>query len=141
MAQISKRIIRPEIEKRLSALFQETLSGLRNKNEAQLFVEDVLTRTEKVMLAKRVAIAVLLEKNFDYRSIRDLLKVSSSTISTVKEQFQRDGGGYKSIVQRLARAESWKELAEFADSILSYRHRHTLRKVLEEEPPKEEAPF
>jgi len=84
MPQVSKRYIDKETYEKIFSLFLKSLRLLKNKKHASGFADDFFTKTEKKMFAKRITIAFLLAKNYNYREISDILKVSTSTIRTVK---------------------------------------------------------
>lgn len=110
MAQVSKRTMRKEVQERMFEVFVKSISNLRKEKDARYFVADLLTPTEKIMIAKRLAIAVLLAKSYDYRTISDVLKVSTGTIQAVNKQIIIDGRGYKKVVSKILRDE---ELSKF----------------------------
>lgn len=60
------------------------------------------------MIAKRLAIAVLLAKGYDYRTISQTLKVSATTINAVLKQQSLDGRGYQNVVDKILRDEELK---------------------------------
>lgn len=108
MAQISRNPLSKKIEAEIRQNLWQVIATLKDKKEASLFLEDLLTETEKTMLSKRLAIALLLEKKIEYRTIRDLLKVSLGTIGSVKIWLDKGGGGYQLAIRKLAKEESMK---------------------------------
>lgn len=106
MAQISKYPIRKEIADRIFELFLSALVHVKNKEEARQLVSDLLTPTERIMLAKRLSIAFLLEKDYQYRTIRDLLRVSLPTISSVSLARKYGSKGYKKLIDEISKEES-----------------------------------
>ena len=101
MAQVSKHWVPKEIQERILSVFVKTLANLKTERQVSLFVEDLLTSTEKVMLAKRVAIAFLLSKEYSYRQISLMLNVSMSTIGWVSDKYKH-ASKFKEIVDRVA---------------------------------------
>lgn len=101
MPQVSRYVLKKDVEKRLYFVFEKTISDLRKAAEVKSFVNDLLTPTEKIMLAKRLGIAVLVAKGYDYRSITKVLKVSSSTVLAVIKQSAISGRGYKIAVNHI----------------------------------------
>lgn len=106
MAQVSKYPIRKEIADRIFELFIKTLINVKKKEDAEKLVADLLTPTERIVLAKRLTIAFLLEKGYDYRSIKGILKVSSPTIAAVNLVRQYGSKGYKIFINKIAKEES-----------------------------------
>jgi len=103
--------MKPEIKKQIYELFWDSLAKLKNAQEAEKFYLDLLTYTEKVVLAKRWAIAVLLLRGLGYSEIKELLKVSDPTITRVRNQL-RAGGGFLLVAERLSRQEFWRQFAK-----------------------------
>lgn len=118
MGRVSRRKIDPEIEERIFEIFSEHIASLNKPSSTQEFLESLLTYTEKVMLAKRLSIAVLLSKGYKYELINNLLKVSMSTVSSVDKQLQSGALGYKKAVDRILKEERmenfWNRLEELS---------------------------
>lgn len=109
MAQVSKYPISNEVYERILDIFFKTLIEIRTKNEANQFIKDFLTPTEQIMLAKRLAIAFLLEKDYDHRMIAKILRVSSGTIARVNLVKKYGGEGYQKMIGKLLREEKVKD--------------------------------
>lgn len=118
MTQISKRILSKKIEERIFSLFVSAIVLAQNKETAFSLIEDILTPTEKVMLAKRFSIAFMLLEGYDYDTIQNALKVSSSTVGRVAFWLRKSGKGVKEIREKIKRTESLKKLwGEVKESI------------------------
>lgn len=115
MTQVSKRSLQKEVEERILDLFWTSLSSASSKEQIALFLEDLLTPTEKIMLAKRLAIAFMLIKNYDYESINTRLKVSDPTIWNVKTSLSYKGKGYKLIIEKIMSKERWEKFWQDLD--------------------------
>jgi uncharacterized protein YerC len=106
MPHISKRKLDQkvisELEKRLLLIIRD--SGTRTR---VLIFKELLTKTEKVMLAKRIGILFLLKKGLSPYKISELLGTSPSTA----ERFERavDSNVYKYTVDWV-----WKNSREGA---------------------------
>src|SRR3990167_2485025 len=118
MSQVSKRVLKPEIEERLFKNFWELFANSKNPKDIQLFLEDYLSPTEKVMLAKRMAIALLFSKGYDHRSISSLLKVSTSTVNNIARTLRIKGNGYKIVIQKYLQKESTKEFFQELERLI-----------------------
>lgn len=86
MPQVSRRVLDEKIKQRILDCFLLTLVDLKDLSDARAFFDAVLTQTEQMMLAKRLAIALLLEKGYDYRTIERVLKVSTATTAAVNNK-------------------------------------------------------
>lgn len=137
MAQVSKYPLSKTTEFRLYSLFWEAIADLKNPAKAEEFFNDLLTPTEKVMLSKRLAIAVMLIKGYDYSSIRSILKVSPTTIGAVSLWLKYSGKGYRDTVEKLLKKERVREIVDTIDSLLeTIKPQRTLSKTLQKGFPK-----
>lgn len=105
MTRVSKNRLQKNNEERIKRLFVETFAELNNKTEMAEFLNDFLTPTEKVMLAKRLAVAVLLLKKYSYISICKILKVSMGTVNNVNLWITHQPGGFKKQVEKILEKE------------------------------------
>lgn len=112
MAQVSKYPISKEIYDRIFEIFLYTLINIRDKREAEEFTSSLLSPVERIMLAKRLAIAFLLEKGYEYREIQKIIRVSLPTIASVSFVKQYGGEGYKKVVRKIIKEEKINDLLE-----------------------------
>lgn len=119
MAQVSKNPLRKHIEERIFEIFIEVVASLNKPQEISYFLTDLLSPTEKVMLGKRLAIAYLILKNYDQRTICGMLKVSSGTVSRVNHNIQIQGRGYKGVINKIFAKEKLTLTLEKLDSFLA----------------------
>lgn len=108
MPQISKYPISREVYDRVFDIFLKTIVDLQTKNQVIHFFKEFLSPTEQIMLAKRLAIAILLAKDFDYREISKILRVSTSTVRDIALTY-KNGDGYKQVVKKLLSDEKIEE--------------------------------
>lgn len=109
MTQVSKRYLRKEVEERILDLFWTSLTSVSGKDQIALFLDDLLSPTEKIMLSKRLAIAFMVLKGYDSDTINKRLKVSNPTIWTVKTKIAYKGSGYKMIIEKIMSKERWEK--------------------------------
>ncbi len=90
-----------ELDKELSdKLFNDLILILNKSQNKKLLsgvVNELLTDTEKLMLAKRIAIVLLLNSKIPQLSISEILKVSTSTITMIS--LKMEIGKYNSILK------------------------------------------
>jgi len=89
MAQISKRNIDQKKLTCINELFFDLLLTMTDKQEVDEVLNELLTPTEKTMIAKRVACFYLLLKNVPIHEIEDTLKLSTSTTTYFKHFLDR----------------------------------------------------
>lgn len=116
MSQVSKYPISGDVWDRIFEIFLKSLVEIKNREDADEFISDLLTPTEKIMLSKRLAIAFLLEKNYDYRTIQKIIRVSAPTISSVNILLKYGGKGYKKLVAKIIKDEKLMAFLENAVS-------------------------
>lgn len=110
MPQISKRRVNEKILKRIGDLLLGSVLRLKERHQAAGFLNTLLTSTERTMLAKRLSIAVLLAKGYDYNSIKDILKVSQGTVWSVRKTLSESEEGYQKVIQDILREDKIKKL-------------------------------
>lgn len=113
MSRVSKRILNQQVEEQMFETLWEAVSQVKSKADVKLFMVDLLSPVERIMIAKRLAIAVLLLKGKDYETIIDVLKVSNETISKVA-LILRMNSGYKIAINKILLSEAgrqfWQEI-------------------------------
>ena len=104
--QISAQKLNPKIATTIEQYLLTVISELRSNTDVENFLHDFLTETERVVLVKRLAIAVLLQKGQSYEEIKKALKVSSATISFVSERLKNPG--FQTALEKIDEDE-WAE--------------------------------
>lgn len=111
MPPVSKYPVSNEVIERIFEVFLKTITGLKTKNRAAEFLGEFLTPTERIMLAKRLAIAFLIAKGYEYREISKILRVSTNTVGKVNFAYKY-GDAYKKVVDRVLQDEKVEEFLE-----------------------------
>lgn len=113
--QVSKQKLNRTIEKQIYQIFNQLISDIKSNHEAETILTDLLSETERQVLAKRLAIAIFLDKGRSYDNIKNTLKVSSATIASVQEQMGNPG---VQLALQKVKAEEWAD--EWAGKISSF---------------------
>jgi len=90
--------------------FWRAVTLLESKDEVRAFFRDILTHTERGMLARRLQIAKLLYLGKEYEEIKKELGVSDGTIGTVSRWLHEAGDGYRIAIERLSSSIKKKKL-------------------------------
>lgn len=96
--------IRPKIDwntKKNKQLIQAFLA-LKNEQEAQFFLRDLMTEYEIQEFANRLEAASLLSKDVQYNAIIESTGLSSTTIARISKWLKGSLGGYRLILSRLS---------------------------------------
>ena len=116
MPHVSRFPLKDQIKKEITQSLWWILAKFSTQNEIERFLGELLTPTEKTMIAKRLAIAAMLTKGYSYKDIGDVLKVSPTTILNIRNWLERGGEGYKTAIKKLAEKEVmdnfWQEVGE-----------------------------
>ncbi len=118
MTQVSKYPIHKKVEERMFEIFKSTISSLKSNEDIEDFLEDFLSPVEKIMLSKRLAIAVLLAKGHNYPVIAEILRVTPSTIASVSLRLKYAGKGYKKAVGKILSQEKANQFWQKIEDVL-----------------------
>lgn len=131
MPQVSKRPLSKDIEIQLFSIFFKSFARLSQASDIERFLLDLLGPVERTMLAKRLAIALLLMKGYRYNSIKEILKVSQETIARVNISLQYHGEGYSMIVTKMLKDEQIESiLRKIEDTTISILPTSSLKRSL-----------
>ena len=119
MSKVSRRILDKKLESYIFEIFLKTISDLKTKEEVKVFIEDLLSPSEKIMLIKRLAIAILLTKGYTWDKIDHTLKVSRPTIMTVSYFLKHSqNGGYQKVTQKFLADQKKESLLDKIEETL-----------------------
>ena len=105
-------MLKADIAERLFQNFWEMFANIKQARQIQLFLEDFLSPTEKIMLAKRMAIAILFSKGYDHRTISSMLKVSTTTVNNIARFLNAKTPGYQLLIKKYSQKQSIKEFIQ-----------------------------
>lgn len=94
-------------------------------SESALFLQDLLTKSEMKMLAKRLRIAKLLLGGMTYKQIEENLHVGHSTVAKIGAWLAERGDGFRKIIEKLPEKkeeQKWFERSEWD----SFKRRYSL---------------
>ena len=119
--QVSSKKLNKNIEKQIFVMLCQVLAETRDVERVKILLTDLLTESEELAMAKRLAIAVYLDKGRSYEDIKNHLKVSSATIASVAEQMGNPG---VQLALNHVKAEEWaddwsKKISGLVDKMLS----------------------
>ncbi len=114
MPQVSKRTLHGDKLNKIFNLFFDLIVNVNNKNQAEVLLKELLTPTEKIMIAKRIACFYLFTKDVSSRQIGGLIKLSVSTISHFKYLFDNS----QEIKKFLSKRINDEKIKSFLEDIL-----------------------
>lgn len=81
MIQLSKRRVKPFAMSKMFSLLFDVLGKQENNKKFDIVFDGLFSPTEKIMIAKRVAIFLLISRGEEWKTIRDTIMVSLASIS------------------------------------------------------------
>lgn len=114
MSQVSKNKLSNKVYEKIFSLFPKFLYRMTSRGKQSELIDSFFTRTEKIVLAKRIAIAFMLVKGYEYRQISSRIKVSTSTILKVSEALKNNPTSVRKELELIASEDAF---VEFLDSI------------------------
>jgi len=88
MTQVSRHKLEPEDEERTISLFIDELAKITDPKELKGLLDLLLVPTEKLMLAKRMAVFVMVEHNLPDAHIAKSLHLTRVTVQKLRLTYQ-----------------------------------------------------
>ncbi len=118
MARVSKVIIDKNLEKEIFSQFWNSLAKINDSGKTSEFFSDLLSETEKLMLAKRFTTAILIVRGRSATEIRNAIHLSYSTIGTVAAWVKNGKPTTKGILNKISTEKNWESVLDKIDEIL-----------------------
>jgi len=96
-----------KIEAQVYKILYQVLGDAKSEVDVEITLKALMTENELSAVAKRLAIAVFLDKRQSYEHIRDVLKVSTATIASVAEGMNQKG--IQTAISKI-KAEEWADV-------------------------------
>ena len=117
MTNISKQSLDGQVANEIWIQLHEVIGRL-SVAQTKLFLSEMLTESERIMLAKRLAAIVLIhEKHSDY-AIAKTLKISDATSRKIRSGYRR--GDYKSVITGIKKNKV--DYAAFVETLIDAIH-------------------
>jgi len=120
MPQVSRWKLTKETETELIKQLKLVLTKISKMEEMSFFLDAFLTETEKLMLAKRLAIVILLKEEVPESRIAETLHVTRMTVSRTRYFLEARGQGYKVALQKVAKEKELLALKIFLLKLVDY---------------------
>lgn len=118
MGRVSKKSIDKDLKKEIEEQLSFIIASLVNKEEINLFLDEFLTKEEKVMLGKRLILYMLLYRGFTSKQINNLLGLSYETIRWYKQIYAAKPEIFRKYIQKLIFREKSQEFWKKIEKIL-----------------------
>lgn len=120
MPHVSRIKLEGKTEQALIRNLELILSKISKEEDMTDFLTSLLTPTEKLMLAKRIAIIILLKEGISESHIASFLHVTRVTVSRLRFFFEAHGKGYNIALKVLASQKLMKELRNTLLRLVKY---------------------
>lgn len=120
MPHVSRKRLKKEIATELADQFLTFLSLAQTKKEARILANELLSQTERVMLAKRLAIVVLLVRGYSFTQIEEALGVTRQTVIRVWKDMKI--GKYDKIARYAREHTGHFKKEAFMDALIRMIH-------------------
>jgi TrpR-related protein YerC/YecD len=104
MARTNPRNLDSKVLMKYLDLLWTSIAELKSRDEVKNFFKDLLSKTESVMLARRILIAQMLLSGKGYDEIKNEMKTSHATIANVQRWLESGFGGYEKAVENFEKA-------------------------------------
>lgn len=118
MPRVSKKLLDKDIESQMYKQFWNSLAKIDNPETAYQFFSDLLTETEKVMLAKRFATSILLIRGKSATDIRKSIHLSYTTIGSVAAWVKNANPKTRELLKSLSKEKDWGKIIDRIEEIL-----------------------
>ena len=118
MPQVSKRALGLDIRREMFQSLFHALAKISDENGIAKVLDDILTPTERIMFAKRLMAALLIDRWYPYRDISELLKMSTTTINAVHRELRKRGEGYRMIFALFPKRSKLDDLLDATERLL-----------------------
>lgn len=114
MSQVSKYQLSNKVYAKIFTLFPQFLYRMTTRGKQSELIDAFFTRTEKIVIAKRVAIAFLLVKGYTYDKIVGKIKVSHGTVAKIADSLKAND---KSLIKELDNIAKEDAFIEFLNAV------------------------
>jgi uncharacterized protein YerC len=113
-------LTKEETIKTLDALYTAA-NAVKGRDAVKMFLRDLLTKSERIMLGRRILIARLLLSGNTYEEVGRRLGVSRTTISRIEHWLEDEFPGYEQAIKGLEKEMDKRAVrAEIKDNPFSY---------------------
>ncbi len=122
MTQMSRNELNKDVYYEIRDDLLSIVSQLTSKEKVKLFYYEFFTKTERLMFAKRMGIVMMIRRGYNYDEIQAVLKVSTSTITSVSRRLDQGSVFMKHLVDKMVQDEKteffWDRVDKFIEQYL-----------------------
>lgn len=123
MPHISKNKLTKKTEDAIKETFNTVLSNIEKEQDTKDFLNSLLSPTENLMFAKRLAIILMISENIPASRIASALHVTRETVARFEFLYQLKPEGYKIAISKINNQKRIKELKNILVKLAGYTAR------------------
>ncbi len=104
MVNVSKNKLKKNVSNKINSRLVNIVADLETNTSAKGFLDDLLTESEKIVLAKRLSIIFMLYEKVSMYRIHKILSVSKSTVIKVANDIDFDK--YENILEMVEKKKN-----------------------------------
>ena len=119
MPQVSKNPLDNKTKQQIFDNFYNLIARLMHKEHITVILDSLFSKTEKMMVAKRIAAVILLDHGWSTRHICLTLKMSSATVAKFKNELDKGNIGLEDIARMFREDKKVNKIVEHLANILA----------------------
>ncbi|OGF63456.1 hypothetical protein A2926_00840 [Candidatus Giovannonibacteria bacterium RIFCSPLOWO2_01_FULL_44_40] len=116
MPHVSRKKLKKKVFVKIGEQLADRICKTSSPAEIRWFLNEILTRTEQIMLAKRLAIILMLRKRYSFRTIQKTLKVTPQTVLRFWRKTKKPS--FQVIVNKISEDKGWGNFLEWLEAFL-----------------------
>jgi uncharacterized protein YerC len=118
MPRVSKIKLDKHLEEEIFKQFWYSLAEINSSIKSSDFFSDLLSETEKIMIAKRFATAILITRNKAASDIHKSIHISFTTISSVSAWVKNAKPETSKLLSKISKEKGWEVVADKIEELL-----------------------
>lgn len=120
MPHVSRIKLEKNAEKKLIDTMKLVLSKISETEKMNLFLDSLLTSTEKLMLAKRLAVVVLIKEGLNDSQIASSLHLTRITVTKMRYFLEARGEGFETAIKILHSEKIYNDFKKLLEGLAKY---------------------
>lgn len=120
MPHVSRRSLPRKTELELINSLKVVIRRTNRNEDVEKLISSLLTKTEKLMIAKRLAIIILLKEGLQQQDVADTLSVTRETVERLGLISQVRGEGYEIAIEKLKDEKVYEQFKKTLMSLARY---------------------
>lgn len=116
MPHVSKKKLKKKVFNRIGSELSDFILKTSSHDEINWVIKELLTPTERIMLSKRLALFLMLEKHYSFSVIQKTLKITPQTVVRFWKKAKEPG--YRPLLQRVGKNKEGRGFLKDLESMI-----------------------